>query len=50
MLKIGKKLSSGQPDSIIDRWETNFADSMPSNEVGRTRHRLTPCHHLRTPE
>ena len=32
MLKIGKKLSTGQPDTIIDKWETNFPDSMPSNE------------------
>lgn len=31
MLKIGKKLSAGLPDSVIDNWESNFPD-MPSNE------------------
>ena len=32
MLKVGKKLSEGQPVTIIDKWESNFSDSMPSNE------------------
>lgn len=31
MLKIGKKLSAGEPASVIDQWETHFPD-MPSNE------------------
>ena len=32
MLKIGKALKAGKDVSILDKWDTHFSDSMPSNE------------------
>lgn len=32
MLKIGKKLKDGASLSVVQSWESHFADSMPSNE------------------